>query len=59
MRRVDCAGKLNLPVKLKGKAKTKLLDKGKSVVTVKVSFTPSGGAALTQKRKLTLKKTLP
>lgn len=53
------AGKLNLAVKPKGKAKTRLLNKGKSVVTVKITFTPSGGAGLTLKKKLTLKKTLP
>ncbi|HWC09547.1 MAG TPA: hypothetical protein VG458_10885 [Solirubrobacterales bacterium] len=53
------AGKLSLPVKLSGKAKKKLGEKGKATVTAKVTFTPSGGAALTQKRKLTLKKNLP
>jgi len=53
------AGKLSLPVKLKGKAKEKLLEKGKATVTAKITFTPNGGAGLTKKKKLTLKKTLP
>lgn len=53
------AGKLSLPVKLKGKAKEKLLEKGKSAISAKVTFTPSGGKALTKQKRLTLKKTLP
>lgn len=52
------AGKLNLPVKLTGKAKKKLLEKGKSAVSAKITFTPSGGKALTKQKRLTLKKKL-
>lgn len=53
------AGKLSLPVKLKGKAKEKLLEKGRASVSAKLTFTPTGGKALTKQKRLTLKKTLP
>ncbi|MDX6623446.1 MAG: tripartite motif-containing protein 71 [Solirubrobacterales bacterium] len=52
------AGKLKLPVKLKGKAKEKLLEQGRSAVSAKVTFTPKGGKALTKQKRMTLKKRL-
>jgi hypothetical protein len=51
------AGNVVLPVKPKGKTKAKLAATGKARVKVTVSFTPSSGAAISQKMtaKLRLK----
>jgi DNA-binding beta-propeller fold protein YncE len=50
------AGTTSLPIKPKGKAKRKLKQVGKAKVAVDVAFTPIGGDANTQARKLKLKR---
>jgi hypothetical protein len=52
------AAVVTVPVKLAGKAKRKLLKTGNAKVRAKLAFTPTGGTAATQERKLTLKKKL-
>lgn len=49
------AGTVQLPVKPTKAARNTLLAKGKLKVKVSVTFTPTGGTAATQTRKLTLK----
>jgi hypothetical protein len=55
-------GKANRPTTLKviatGKTKKSLAKSGKATVKVKIVFTPTGGKATTQTKKLTLKETL-
>ena len=50
------AGKENLLIKSKGKAKKKLNKKGKAKVKAEVTFTPDGGEPNTQSKKIKLKK---
>lgn len=52
------AGNVKLAVKAKGKALKKLKEKGKATLKAKLTFTPTGGTALTKPRTLALKKTL-
>jgi hypothetical protein len=52
------AGTVNLPVKPNGKKKRKLNSVGSVKVKVAVTFTPTGGVANSQNRKVTLKKRL-
>jgi DNA-binding beta-propeller fold protein YncE len=52
------AGNVKLAVKAKGKALKKLNETGKATLKAKLTFTPTGGAALTKPRSLTLKKKL-
>ncbi|HET8955438.1 MAG TPA: hypothetical protein VFN18_07260 [Solirubrobacterales bacterium] len=51
------AGTLKLPVKPTKSAQKTLANKGKLKIKVAVTFTPTGGIAATQTRKLTLKLT--
>ncbi|MGN6203108.1 MAG: hypothetical protein ACTHNY_11980 [Solirubrobacterales bacterium] len=53
------AGTLQLPVKPTKSGRQTLLAKGKLPVKVAVTFTPTGGTAATQTRKLTLKLAPP
>ncbi len=57
-RKVGKAGTVKLTVKAKGKAKRKLNSTGKAKVKAKVTFTPTGGTAKTERKSITLKKTL-
>jgi hypothetical protein len=50
------AGDIKLKLKASGKSKRKLADKGKLKVKVKLAWTPTGGAATTQTKKVKLKK---
>jgi hypothetical protein len=52
------ADKIQLPVKSVGKAKRKLVKTGVVKLRAILTFTPTGGTAATQSKKLTLKKTL-
>lgn len=52
------AGGVKLAVKAKGKSLKQLREKGKATLKAKLTFTPTGGTALTKPRSLTLKKTL-
>jgi hypothetical protein len=56
-RAVASARIVKLRVKAKGKAKGKLLRRGKAKVKPVVTFTPSGGPAVTQHRNAKLVKT--
>ena len=53
------AGNVTVAVRAKGKALKALREKGKATLRAKLTFTPTGGAALTKPRNLVLKKTLP
>jgi hypothetical protein len=53
---VNHAGKVKLKVKPKGKTKRKLKHKGKVTVKAMVTFTPTGGEALTKTKHITLKQ---
>ncbi len=53
---VAAAGTVKLLVKAKGKAKKKLNTTGKAKVQVKISYTPTGGAANTQPKTVKLVK---
>jgi NHL repeat len=55
-RGVSAAATLTLPVHLVGKARRDLLAAGQRKATAKVTFTPGGGTARTETRKLTLVK---
>lgn len=55
-RPVDAAGTVTLKVKPDSKAKKKLKQKGKAKVVAEVTFTPTGGAPETEKKKLKLVK---
>jgi hypothetical protein len=50
------AGKVSLPVKLTGDSKKKLNKQGKLKLKLSVTYTPTGGAAYSQKTSITLKK---
>lgn len=52
-------GTLDVPVKPTKSARKTLADKGKLKVKIAVTFTPNGGSAATQTRKLVLKLTRP
>jgi len=52
------AGSVKLAVKATGKALKKLNEKGKATLKAKLTFTPTGGTALTKPRSLVLKKKL-
>jgi hypothetical protein len=52
------AGTAQLKIRAKGKKKATLNEAGKVKVKPKISFTPTGGTASTQTRKLKLKKNL-
>jgi stage V sporulation protein SpoVS len=49
-------GKVTLPIKAAAKAKKKLDELGKVKLALKVTFTPTGGAANAESTKVTLKK---
>jgi hypothetical protein len=49
-------GNLKLLVKPKGKTASKLNDSGRAKVKVTITYTPTGGAPITKKKKLTLKE---
>jgi hypothetical protein len=51
------AGTVNLVVKAKGKKRRKLNDTGKAKVNVTITYTPNGGAPLSDTTKVKLKKT--
>lgn len=53
---VPTAGTVELLIKAKGRKKRKLREKGKVKMQVNVAYTPTGGAAATQSRKLKLRK---
>ena len=55
VRTVPGAGKVKLPIKLTGRTIRRLDANGKATVKVKVTFTPIGGDAGTETRKLKLK----
>jgi hypothetical protein len=55
-RAVATAGPVKLLIKAKGKAKRKLNSRGKVKVKPKITFTPTGGSAKTQTKKIVLKK---
>jgi hypothetical protein len=57
-KKVTKAGTVKLTVKAKGNAKRKLNGTGKAKVKAKVTFTPAGGTAKTERKRITLKKTL-
>jgi Tol biopolymer transport system component len=48
------AGEVKLPIKAKGKRKKKLRQKGKVKVVAKVTLTPSGGAPVTERKRVKL-----
>jgi hypothetical protein len=52
------AGTAKLTIRAKGKKKRKLNDTGKVKLNAKISYTPTGGTAGTQSRKVRLKKNL-
>lgn len=54
----SAAGTVNMPVKPNGKKKQKLNSVGSAKVTVSVTYTPTGGVANSQSRKVVLKKRL-
>jgi DNA-binding beta-propeller fold protein YncE len=58
-RLVGRAMTVKLPIMLVGPARKKLASTGVATVMARVSFQPAGGTALTQTKKLTLRKTLP
>jgi large repetitive protein len=51
-------GTVKLPVRPKGKTRSKLNSTGKATVKVKITFTPTGGTSSVQTKKIKLKKTL-
>ena len=53
---VSTAGLVNLLIKPKGKAKKKLKKTGRAKVKVKVTYTPTGGTAASQSKKIKLIK---
>jgi len=55
-KRALAASQVTLTLKAKGKTKKKLKRKGKAKVTAEVTFTPTGGSANTDERKLKLVK---
>jgi hypothetical protein len=55
---VAAPGKVKLKIRAKGKKKAKLNDTGKVKVKPKITYTPTGGAARTVKRKVKLKKNI-
>jgi hypothetical protein len=55
---VGAAGKVTLLIKAKGAKKQKLNDTGKVTVKPKVTYTPTGGIAKTQKKTVKLKKNI-
>jgi hypothetical protein len=55
---VSGPGSAKLVLKAKGKKKRKLNDTGKVKLNATISYTPTGGAASTQSRKVKLKKNL-
>ena len=57
-RAVSSAGAVKLTVRATGKAKKKLRKTGKARVKVKVTFTPTGGAAASKSETVKLKKVL-
>ncbi|MGH2961929.1 MAG: hypothetical protein ACRDL3_07030, partial [Solirubrobacterales bacterium] len=50
------AGEVKLPVKAKGKKRKKLRQRGKTKVEAEVTFTPDGGAPVTEDKKVKLVK---
>jgi hypothetical protein len=54
---VSTAGKVKLLVKAKAKKKKKLNQTGKAKVKAKVTYTPTGGTAHVERKKITLRKT--
>ena len=54
--RAEVAGKVELPIKPKGKAKKKLSKKGKVKVKAKVTYIPDGGEPNTERKKIKLVK---
>jgi hypothetical protein len=50
------AGAASLTIRAKGKKKRKLNDTGKVKLNAAISYTPTGGTAITQSRKVKLKK---
>jgi hypothetical protein len=56
-RAVPAAGTVKLRIKPKGKAKKKLSQTGKAKVKVRVTYTPTGGQAKTQSKRVKLAKT--
>lgn len=57
-RKAATTGTIKLLVKAKGKAKKALGRKGKAKVKATVTFTPAGGTAASQVKKIVLRKTL-
>jgi hypothetical protein len=55
---VSEAGAVTLKVKAKGRKKRKLNHSGKVKVKAKITYTPTGGTAITSTKRITLKKTL-
>jgi hypothetical protein len=49
-------GAVNLVVKAKGKTKSKLANNGKAKVKATVTYTPTGGSPISEKKKIKLKK---
>jgi hypothetical protein len=56
LKKVPKAGTYNLKVKAKGKKKAKLFDTGKVKVKAVITFKPTGGAKVTDTKKIKLKK---
>lgn len=57
-RTVSAAGKVRLLVRVQGKKKKKLNRIGKTKVKAKVTYTPTDGTRRTERKRITLKKTL-
>jgi hypothetical protein len=53
---VSAAGTVKLPIRAKGKQKSKLNSTGRVSVKATITYTPTGGTATTQKRKVKLQK---
>jgi hypothetical protein len=54
LRAVTAAGRVSLPVRARGKAKTRLNKRGSVVVAVKVTFVPTGGETNTESKRVKL-----
>jgi hypothetical protein len=53
------AGTFDLTIKPKGAAKTALKEKGKLLVSLKLTFTPNGGTASSKSSSVTIKAPRP
>jgi hypothetical protein len=53
---ISAPGKVKVPIRAKGKQRSKLNSTGKVNVKATITYTPTGGTARTQKRKVKLQK---